>query len=227
MLGPFWLTVSTAVMVFALGFLYSAILGQPLNEYFPYLATGLVIWMYISGTVTDGCQTFISSEAMIKQIRVPFWTHVLRTIWRNLIILGHNAVIILVILAVYGSAESAAAMSLVVPAMLLVLLNGCWVTLMLGVICARFRDVPPIVASVMQLLFFVTPIIWHPSSLPGRQGFVYWNPLYHLIDIVRAPLLGKVPTPSAWLAVLGITIVGWTMSFLLFQRYRRRIAYWL
>ena len=225
-IGPFWLTLSTAIMVFALGFLYAAIFRQPLGEYFPYLATGLVVWTFISGTAIDGCQAFITSEGMIKQIRVPFATYALRSVWRNLIILGHNAVIVLVVVA-WFSGGSISALPLVVPALLLVVLNECWVTLVLAMICARFRDVPQIVANFMQLLFFVTPIIWQPGSLPGRQRFVYWNPFYHFVEIVRAPILGKVPAAGSWIVVLLITLLGWALCFFLFQRYRRRIAYWM
>lgn len=227
MLGPFWLTISTAVMVLALGFLYAAIFRQPLNEYLPYLATGLVIWTFIAGSVADGCNAFIASDGIIKQIRVPFATHALRTVWRNLIILGHNAVIIVVVVAIFGRNHDITTLALLIPALALVVLNGCWLTLLLGTICARFRDIPLIIANLMQLLFFLTPIIWQPSLLPGRQRFVFWNPLYHFVEILRAPILGSLPPISSWLAVAAITLGGWTICFLFFQRYRRRIAYWL
>jgi ABC-type polysaccharide/polyol phosphate export permease len=226
-IGPFWLTLSTAVMVVGLGLLYAAIFRQSLREYFPYLATGLIIWSFLSAVVADGCQAFIASEGIIKQMRVPFCTHALRVIWRNIIILGHNAVIIVVVIAVFGTRSTIASMPFFIPAMLLLLLNVSWVVLILGTICARFRDVPLIVANAMQLLFFLTPIIWQPSLLPGRQRLVFWNPLYHFVEVVRAPLLGQVPAGVTWLIVSALAVGGWAFTFFLFQRFRRRIAYWL
>jgi len=227
MLGPFWLTISTAVMVFALGFVYAAIFRQELAEYFPYLATGLVVWMFISGLVADGCNAFIASDGIIKQIRLPLATHAMRTVWRNLIIFAHNAVIILLMLLFLRPSYDVATFVLMFCGLCLLLINGTWVALVLATICARFRDVPLIVASFMQLLFFVTPIIWQPSLLPGRQELVLWNPLHHFIDIIRAPILGTRPGLTSWLVVCAITVIGWGACFLLFRRYRRRVAYWL
>jgi ABC-2 type transport system permease protein len=228
LLGPLWLTISTAVMVLALGLLYAAILRNPLHEYLPYLATGLVIWMFVSGTVSDGCQAFIASDGIIKQVRAPFLSHVLRVVWRNVIILGHNLLIVLVVIAIFPPLGARpVAFVLFIPAMIVALVNACWVVLSLGIISARFRDVPPIVTNVMQLLFFLTPIIWHAKDLPGRQEFVYWNPLYHFVEILRGPLLGSVPAGSSWAVVAAITLLGWSTTFVLFRRYRRRIAYWL
>ena len=227
LLGPFWLTISTAVMVLALGVLYAAILRNPLQEYLPYLATGLVLWMFISTTVNEGCDAFISSDGMIKQVRAPFLSYVLRVVWRNLIILGHNVVIVLAVIVIFRPATHPMALALAVPALFLGLLNACWVVLALAIISARFRDVPQIVMNVMQLLFFLTPIIWHAKDLPGRQELVHWNPLYHFVEMLRAPLLGSVPAMSTWVTVSAITVLGWALTFALFRRYRRRIAYWL
>jgi ABC-type polysaccharide/polyol phosphate export permease len=226
-LGPFWLTISTAVMVVALGLLYAAIFQSPLDKYLPYLATGLVIWMFLSGTVSEGCQTFIASDGIIKQVRAPFLAHVLRVIWRNLIILGHNLIIVLAVIVIFPPDAQPIAFLLVVPAVFLLVLNAGWVVLSLGMFSARFRDVPPIVMNVMQLLFFLTPIIWDVTALPGRESFVYWNPLYHFVEVLRAPLLGGVPTAATWTTMAVACLFGWFATFLLFRRYRSRIAYWL
>src|SRR6266850_2293276 len=139
MLGPLWLTISTAVMVIALGYVYAVIFRQSLNDYFPYLAAGLVIWSFISGTIVDGCQTFIASEGIIKQIRVPFFAHVMRVIWRNMIVLGHNAIIIVVVVVLFASAQDPFVLLMFIPGLALVVLSAAWVTLLIGMICARFR----------------------------------------------------------------------------------------
>jgi ABC-type polysaccharide/polyol phosphate export permease len=73
----------------------------------------------------------------------------------------------------------------------------------------------------------VTPIIWHPSLLAGRQRIINFNPFYHFIELLRAPMLDTIPAAITWAAVLGITAVGWLVTVLVFWRYRRRIAYWI
>ena len=116
---------------------------------------------------------------------------------------------------------------LAVPGLALLLLNGIWAALLLGVISARFRDVPPIVASIVRILFFVTPIIWMPGLMPERALVLDFNPFFHMVEVVRAPLLGTLPGLVSWLAVLGITLGGWIVAFEFFRRYRWRIAYWV
>lgn len=226
-LGPFWLTLSTAGMVFALGFVYAAIFRMPLDKYLPYLAIGLVVWMLISSVVTEGCQAFISAEAMIKQMRLPFTAHACRTLWRNVIILGHNLVIVFLVLVVFGIGPSLQMLAALLAAIVVSVLNALWVALSLGLVCARYRDVPPIVGTLLQILFFLTPILWHPSLLPGRQRIVDWNPLHHFFEIIRAPLLGQMPSAISWAVVVSVTLLGWVVTFVLFRKYRGRIAYWV
>ena len=116
---------------------------------------------------------------------------------------------------------------LALPGLALLCLNCIWVGLFLGIVSTRFRDVPPIVASVVRILFFVTPIIWMPELALGRALVLDFNPFFHLIELVRAPLLGKAPGMLSWVAVLGIALAGWTLTFEFFRRYRWRIAYWV
>jgi ABC-type polysaccharide/polyol phosphate export permease len=227
LLGPFWLTLSTAAMVVALGVLYGALFRMPLDQYLPFLAIGLVLWTLISAVITEGCQAFISAETMIKQMRLPYTAYACRALWRNVLIMVHNLVIVVLVLAVYRVTPSIAGLLLTGVGLAFVIINALWAALSLGLICARYRDVPPIVATLLQVLFFLTPILWHPSLLPGRQGFIAWNPLHHFFEVARAPLLGEVPSLSNWVIVLFCTLLGWSMTFLLFKRYRRRIAYWV
>lgn len=227
LLGPFWLTISTAIMLVALGFVYATLFKMDLNVYFPFLAAGIVTWTMLSSLVIEGCQTFIGSESMIKQIRLPFTVHAFRVVWRNILVFMHNIVIVVVVVLIFARWPSALSMLCLFGGLVLILLNGVWICLLLGLVCTRFRDMPPMVGSLIQLVFFVTPIIWHPSLLAGRQRIVNFNPFYHFIELLRAPMLDSIPTAATWMAVLGITAGGWLVTVLVYWRYRRRIAYWI
>ena len=226
-LGPWWLTLSTAIMVSALGFVYHAILKMPLEQYLPFLASGLVTWTLVSSIVNDGCQALIANERVIRQMRLPFTIHVCRVVWRNVIIFLHNLLIVIVIVALFGGWPQIGALPLAAAALVAIAANGVWVALLLGALCARFRDIPQIVASLMQLFFFITPVIWHPSALPGQHRVITYNPFHHFIEIMRAPLLGAVPPAASWLAVIAMTLLGWMVTFAFLARYRRRFAYWV
>jgi ABC-type polysaccharide/polyol phosphate export permease len=226
-LGPFWLTLSTGVMVAGLGIVYATIFRMPVDRYLPFLAVGLVVWTLLSTMVTEGCQVFIAGEQIIKQIRLPFTAHACRLLWRNLIIFAHNLVIVVAVLLWFGRFPGLSYLALLLPAMILLSLNALWLILLLGLISARFRDVPLLVGSLLQIAFFLTPILWHPELLPGRNRIVHWNPLYHYVEIVRAPFLGSAPELHSWWMVLAITGAGWLFTFMIFRKYRGRIALWV
>ena len=224
-IGPFWLTISLGVLVAVLGSLYGALFRVESAEYVPFLALGFIVWMLITGVVTDSCNAFIGARGIVKEVALPHSVHVYRVLWRNLIIFFHNAAIF-VLVAVFFSLWPSWVGLLAIPGMVLLCLNGMWTGLLLGIVSARFRDVPPIVASVTRLAFFVTPIIWMPSLVPRRAAFVEFNPFYHFLELVRAPLLGELPGLVSWMVVFAITVGGWTVTLAVFRRYRWRISYW-
>ena len=225
-LGPFWLTISMGVLVGALGTLYAGLFDIEVAVYLPFVTIGFVVWGLISGLITDGCTAFINAESIIKQVSLPLSVHVYRVVWRTLIIFAHNAVIFVVV-AILFSIRPGWAGLLALPAVALFCLNGVWVGLLLGLLSARYRDVPQLVASFVQVTFFLTPIIWQPELLTGRAFMLHFNPFFHFLELVRAPALGQIPEPASWLAALGVTLVGWLATLVLFCRYRWRIAYWL
>lgn len=225
-LGPFWITLSMGVMVLALGLLYGQIFGQDLHEYLPFLAAGFVIWGLISTMILDGCQAFIVAEGMIRQLNAPVSIYAYRGIWSVLIAFAHNIWIFFAVALWYGI-DLNWNLLWVLPAIVVLLLNGLWMSLFFGLLSARFRDVPLIVGSIVQVLFFITPVIWRPEMLPGRALLLDLNPLYHLVEIARAPLLGQPPGWENWLMVLIMTFVGWAVALFFYSAYRWRIAYWV
>lgn len=225
-LGPFWITLSMGVMVSALGLLYGQIFGQRIDEYLPFLAAGFVIWGLISAMILEGCYTFIGAEGIIRQINAPLSIYAYKEVWSALIGFLHN-ILIFIIVATWFSKPLVWSMLLVFPALLMVLINGFWIVVFLGLLSARYRDVPLIVASVVQVVFFLTPIIWQPSMLPNRTFLLNYNPFFHLVEIMRAPLLGYAPAIENWIATSLIAIVGWLMTMILYSVYRWRIPYWV
>ena len=225
-LGPLWLTISMGAMVVGMGFLYSGLFRTDVSDYLPFLTLGFIIWGLISGFVSDGCRVFIQAEPIIKQVQLAISVHVYRMLWRHLIIFAHN-IVIFVLVAMIFSLWPGWAGPLVVPGLLILFINGLWVGVLLGLISARFRDVPQIIGSVLQVAFFLTPIIWKPEHLPARSWFVDLNPFYHFVEIVRAPLLGQALSLRTWATTLLVTAAGWSVTFIVYCLYRRRIAYWL
>lgn len=225
-LGPFWITLSMGLMVALLGALYGRLFRVGVPDYLPYVAIGLVTWGLVSSLVTEGCNVFFGARRIIHEVGLPLSVLAYRAVWRNLLVFMHHAAVLVSVGLVFSVRPGWTGL-LALPGLAAVCLNGVWVALLAGTIGARFRDVPPIVDSVMRIAWLGTPVIWMPSLVPERSLFVGFNPFHHVLEVVRAPLLGAVPAAESWLAVGLVTVVGWTATVLVFARYRRRIAYWI
>ena len=212
MLGPFWITIATGTTAVAMGGLYSKLFHLQLSVHLPYVTLGLIIWNLINASILEGAEVFVANEGLIKQLPTPLSVHVYRLVWRQMILFAHNIVIYVVIAIVYPKPWSWADLS-VIPALGLIVLNCVSVSLCFGILATRFRDIGPLLFSIVQLLFFMTPIIWNDDTL-RQQGAGQWskivelNPLLHYLDIVRAPLLGSHQELRHWAVVVGLTVVG-------------------
>ncbi|HVY00769.1 MAG TPA: ABC transporter permease [Pseudorhodoplanes sp.] len=225
-LGPFWVTVSTAIMVAAMGVIYPRLLNVGTAEYVPYLAIGMVIWSFLSALMNDACQTFIGAAQIIQQVKIPLSTHAYRVVLRNLISFAHSLVVIPVVMIGFG-VPARWDIILTLPALALLAVNGVWISVLLGMLSARFRDIPPIVGNALTVVFFITPVFWHVEALGPLQWIERLNPFYGMVDILRAPLIGVSPSLSSWAMVVGVTVFGSTATFALFARYRPRIVFWI
>jgi lipopolysaccharide transport system permease protein len=225
-LGPLWLTASMAIMVIGLGVVYAKIFKVPLNDFIPFLCLGLLVWGFISTTLVEAGGLFTGSESYIKQIRLPYSVYVYRFIWGKIIIFAHNFVIYFGILLFFWIWPGVGLLY-ALPGFLFLILNGALTILYLGMISARFRDIPQIVASVVQIVFFMTPILWKPEVLGKHSVLMTFNPFYHLVEVVRAPLLGQLPSTENYLAVILITAANTLLAAAFFIRFRSRISYWV
>jgi lipopolysaccharide transport system permease protein len=227
MLGPFWLTISTGVMVAALGVLYSTLFKMDLRSYLPFLALSQVLWGFLAALVSEGCTAFTDAEGIIRSVRMPLFLFSIRTLIRNVIALAHNVVVIIVVFAVFSLWPGWDAL-LAIPALLIWMLDALALTLLLGTFCARFRDIQPIVNSVMQIAFFVTPVIWKPEQLgPVAASRLAWNPFFDLLEIVRGPILGSVVADTTWLGALAYSVILCAISWAFFVRARGRVTFWV
>jgi ABC-2 type transport system permease protein len=230
-LGPFWITIATGATAVAMGLLYSKLFKLELAEHLPYVTMGLIVWNLINAAIIEGSEVFIANEGLIKQLPTPLSVHVYRLVWRQLILFGHNMIIFVIIAMIYPKPWHWTDLA-VIPALFLIMLNCIWVSLCFGILATRYRDIGPLLASLVQLLFFMTPIIWNEATLQ-QQGagnyarLVELNPLLHYLDIVRAPLLGADQELRHWLVVIVLTVIGWIMAAFAMRQYRARVPYWV
>lgn len=232
-LGPLWITIATGVMAAALGLLYSVLFQIPLATFLPHVTVGLILWNFISGCIREGAEVFIANEGLIKQLPSALSVHIYRLVWRQLLFLFHNLVIWVVLLVVFPRPLGWEVL-LALPGLALLLVNGVWVALLFGIIATRFRDIAPLLESLVQLAFYMTPIVWTTSTLRAQGGEVAdrariaeLNPLYHYLEIIRAPMIGDPIAAYHWWVVLGCTVVGLLAAVVVLKQFRARVPYWV
>jgi ABC-type polysaccharide/polyol phosphate export permease len=225
-LGPFWITLSMGIFISLLGGIYGRLFHMALATYMPYLSVGYIVWGFIAAVTNDSCVAFQEGARIIKQIKLPYSVYILRTVWRNFIVFLHT-IVIFVPVAIYFRVVPGWNLFLAIPGLVLIIVNVIWVSTVLAVVSTRYRDIQPIVGTIVQLMMFATPIMWPVSSLGSASIIAEINPIYHLIEIVRGPTLGAAPELRSWLVACGLAVAGSLLAAGLLISKSRRIVFWL
>ena len=227
--GQLWITIGMAVTIAAIGIVFGTIFGTPMQEFLPYLAAGLIIWGLIAGILNEGNQAFIAAEGMIKQLPLPKIVYIVRVVWRNIIVSAHNIIIFPIVVLIVGG-KSGLAIILFPLGVLAAVLALSGLALVFGIIAARYRDLPQIINAALTVAFYVTPVIWIKESTGDNElvnSMVNLNPLNHILQVARLPLIGQYPSAENWTWVIVSAVLFWAIGLLLFKVYERRIAYWV
>lgn len=227
-IGAFWLTVNMLVLIVVLGTVFGSIFRANVSAFLPRLTVGIIVWGFISSILNESCEAFTSSRDTILQINMPYSTHVFRVLTRNSIIFLHN-VLLLPFMFIFFKISLSWNSIFSLVGILLVLINAGWVALILSIVCARFRDVLNIILNLMQVMFYITPIIWDGEMLPAKVGgyLLAFNPFYHALNIVKFPLFSDVIPYESWIIMISAALIGWIFAIIFLGKYKHRIAYWL
>lgn len=225
-LGPFWITISMSVLVAVLGFIYSRIFKLEIETYLPFLALGFILWGFISASITESCEAFRENERIIKQMKIPYSIHIFRIVWRNFVVFLHTIIIFIPISIIFTLKPHFSSL-LALVGLVLLCINLSWGGLILAMLSTRFRDIPQMVTTLVQITLFATPIMWPAATLGDHTLIADINPIYHFLEIVRAPLLGGTPHLLSWTVSIGAAVLGPILAIILFHRFSQRIVYWL
>jgi len=226
--GVAWIFVNLAVLVSSIGFIYANLLGQDTREFIPYLTIGMILWSYLTSSIVEGGNAFVHSEGYIRQISLPIYVYVLRyfvSISATALIsmLAYVAVAI-----IYGVALGAGTLY-AIPGLVMVMAASLLFITIFAHLNARFRDIAHLASVGMQVLFYVTPVIFPARLLRQRADLAYvvdYNPMYHLIEVVRRPLLTNGPAEFQSYVATGIVLIVLTIAAsVVIGMNQRRIVY--
>jgi len=151
---------------------------------------------------------------------------VVRVVWRNTLMFAHNSVIVFAVL-VFSPPPFDSSLLTSIAGVVVLLFNALWVGLVMGMLSARFRDIPQFVNSILQVGLFLTPILWKIEMLGDWRWFALINPIYHFMEVIRSPLMGAGISGQSWAVVGVITLLGWTVTMYAFAKFRARIPFWI
>lgn len=227
-IGPFWVTISTSIIVFFLSILYSQLFNLPLATYLPYIAVSIILWNLFSSIIIESCEVFVGSSQMLLQLRLPFYFYIFRLVSRNFIILFHNSILLLIIIFLYPGLLNLNYLFFIPISLIIYFFTGISIGMILGIFCTRFRDITQIVISIIQLSFFLTPILWKRDMVQeDRQWIIDLNIFNHYLDIFRLAFLNQEYSYNSLLISIVTCVIFFIISFLLFLKFKKKINYWL
>jgi len=227
MIGQFWLTLSTGISVLIMAFVWSAIFKATLADMLPYMAVSIILWQFIAGIMSDATSIFSSNSHMLLNQRMVCSTIVIASVYRNFLTLLHNLIIIPIIFIVFLVPVKLQIL-LLIPSFVLIVITSIWVSYIVAALCARFRDFSNVLNSVMQLAFYVTPVIWKTGLLGENLKWVIWaNPFTYFLNIMRSPILGQPLSAFDWVIPVLITFFGLFFSLIFIGKFRRQVLYWI
>lgn len=224
-IGPLWGVITTGVIILFTGPVYSKLFGQKLEEYFPYVAISYILWSFISTLIQELANCLISSAEYIKHVSWPFSIYFYRCILRNLIVLFHNSIIAILVL-VYYSLISYKGLGLFFVGLGMVIFMAVGFAMIAAVISLRYRDIPQLIANFLNMLFFITPVFWSIAMLGDHAWIASINPMFHILEILRQPLLGK---SASWLSYVTVIVIGFSLflvGLMVFKANRNKLAFW-
>lgn len=226
LLGPFWISAVLIATVLALAYVFADVFQSDFVTYVSFIGAGLLAWNLIFALVNEGSLSITEHAPFLQNVRMPLTVIAGRIVWRNAIIFLHNLAAIMTLLLAFG-AQFTVAVFTVAPGAALILTFGYFLAIVLGPLCVRFRDIPLVIQSGMQVVFFLTPIFWMPSAVSHRPMFLAANPFAHLIALIREPLLGNYPTALNWQVGLWCCACMAVLALIVASATRKRINLWL
>jgi ABC-2 type transport system permease protein/lipopolysaccharide transport system permease protein len=227
--GPLWVVMGPTLFITTLGLLFARVGGADLEIFLPHLTVGLISWTLMSGFVIGSTTVFRRAKAQIMQGGMSIVDIVTVDVCRTVVIFLHQVIIVVVVFYLHDIPYTMSSL-LALVGLLLLIANGAWLTMLFGMLGARYRDLQEVITAIMRIAFLATPILWMPSST-GRGGvmsaFLTYNPFYHFLEIVRAPLLGNPIAPESWTVALSVTALGFLVTYLFYNRVVMRIALWV
>ena len=227
-LGVAWSMITPLSMVGVIGLVYSIVFGIPLIAFVPYLFSGLTPWLFISGAIDSGTSSYIAAEGFITQTKIHTEIFPLRMVLVAFVNYLFMSIAFFIVYALIKPDAFNFNMLLYIPSSIIIFIF-CWgVANIVALINLYIRDYTYLQSILLQILFYITPLIYSPELMDKRgfSGIYKFNPIYYMMDIVRQSMLGATEIKiSIWGIAVIISLSIFLISIYITKKIGRNIVY--
>ena len=228
-LGQIWIVLSTAVLTLSISFIYSSVFKMDFSFYSIYITMNFTLWFYLRDSIVDSCTAFVENKSNLFNEK---WNHLIfifSIISKNLIIFFHNFIIILILNFIFNKDLNILfffiyffnLIILVTP----VLFNLC---LTAAILCTRFRDLTLITVNALQIIFFITPILFTKNFLENNTWIIDYNIFAIFLKFVNDCIIyNQLPSFENYLKIIFLLIILYLFNYILYSKKKNKINYWL
>ena len=226
-LGIMWIILGYAVFVAGIALFFGSFAKMGIGTFTVYVGLGYAIYLFLIANIIDGCVVFSGAQSWIKSTTLPYSIYVYKSIFRALFPFALQLLMILAVILYLGATWNPSVF-LVAPALIIYIIGGVGLQYLLGLLAARFRDLSHLTTTISRILVFITPILWVREEREGIVRFIAdINPLTHLIEILRAPLMGAPIHAISWYVSIALAACIWLTALLVAKRVKRRLPFWV
>ena len=202
-----------------------------IEDYAPFVLVGMTTWQFFTESLLQGCQSFSLGSPYIRQQQIPLAIFPLRSVLGS----GFHALVALamalaVTLFFKGSLNPVAMLHLI-PGIVILFLLGWSLAIVSGVMHTHFPDTNQLLEIGIQILFYVTPILYRLESIGDRARLsqvVEWNPLTSILALIRTPIVdGTAPAIHDLLMSLSFLAIVATLAVALLRKLERTLVFWI
>jgi ABC-type polysaccharide/polyol phosphate export permease len=225
-IGIWWIPLDVLFHFLTIGLVLSLVLGGD-GRYLPYFAPSFALWRIFTQSTIRGADLWNRSENLLRNFPLPKSLFLLQECGRSFYLFLLKFPVAIIIALTTGAFLTINIFFLPFGAILF-LLNLSWIIVLFSLIGGRFPDFHRFLPSVMYALYIGSPILWQPERLGDKYQFVaQLNPIFHLMEVVRRPILGESPTTLSWSVVIILALAGWLVTFQALVRTHKEIVLWL
>ncbi|TDR23225.1 ABC-2 type transport system permease protein/lipopolysaccharide transport system permease protein [Marinicella litoralis] len=227
-IGTSWILLTLILKVGMLSLVYSMVLQRDIKEYVLFLAIGVLTWNFISAAIISSGMVFSKGSSLMQQMKLPQSIFVFQNVYREtLILILYQLFAIPLLIALKGFAFISVLWLVALAGFVLIVLNAFFVNMWLGWLAVRYKDVQPFLGSVVLILFLVTPVLWPLPEKFNDSLLFLLNPFYHLLELIRAPVLNNEIPVLSFLVGIGCLLFNVVICIIFYPRVKNKLVLWL